>query len=639
MIDNTTPVGIPRRPRTLYRRAEPTIYEQEQSDINALGGVFYIGRFLKHFIPVKIIFPLPEKQEFLRPVIKELLKNLEAQDNIISLSVPVEDRRPYRAKRFVETFEIDRDDPQWAGGHAFMRVDYGDTKSMTAVETNNVIERVHNVMSQEKIDRVLLADYDLGLFTSNFLEKLKGIFLVSNIPIIIYSGRKWRKYATLPNCSIIADTCEAIAEVSEIEDFNDQDKMKGFSEYILSGYPNVINFVLVDSKSTTVISRYSEKQSSSRNIYSVDTEFKNPRTPVGHRALIASYLCYKGILKKYPCDWLPSAHGATAFNGAVLIDKLNQQVERIIDQNSNPLKINTVEISPAEILLYHLCLKRYTLRLKELSTGLPRIYTTNNEYKKEIQDILRQFREKTIPTSLFNSDTGHLIQKLLVYGPPGSGKSTIAESIAQILAEGSEYNIFNCNDTDLPDDPVEITKEIEKIIGGENKVVILDEIDKIKGKGMEVQQLLLPHFDNMSKSARSVAPKRESVVILICSTELEALQKKSASNLPDFYSRFSSRLTVPNLKSRPLDSAIAFSVALLDKGVNRISLQGLIAVVEKQCVDFRDVMFLVEKVAKRVHDGGIVNDQDCVHEGLEAILRVEPNVTVSIDGEPELSHS
>jgi bifunctional ADP-heptose synthase (sugar kinase/adenylyltransferase) len=231
-------------------------------------------------------------------------------------------REVYNARRFIEVSDTDFKSPQWAQGHAFIRLDSGSIEPISEKSVEEFINKtvVPQLNSETRFDCIILADYDLGLFTEHFIETFKKCIedcKCSKIPIVVYSGRKMSKYRILENCWIVVDLSEAR---DDIEENPDPQKEPSFQfGKIIKKYPDLKGLIVVGGKETAMASwECSNGWATYRPNYQ-PVDMGTYRTPLGHRGLIASYLGLKLAEGGETTSILPMAHNISNYKGAILI--------------------------------------------------------------------------------------------------------------------------------------------------------------------------------------------------------------------------------------------------------------------------------------------------------------------------------
>lgn len=647
ILDTTAPVCLPYQTRTVRRRIEPIVYQQLMDNITKLGGVFYPARFLEKFSELIVLFPQPLKGSRNNlAIINDLIAN---PNNLGIRPVEFDNIEVFEIKRFVEV-----DDPKnfnensnWAKGHAFVRLDSGDLKPVYSDKANSVIKELNDILDTNHSDLscIFLADYDLELFSPEFIDKLGRTIKekLNNIPIVIYSGKNWSKYSALwdldrcglKNCSIITECSEAEDEIRGMDGFIKSEKNKQhLFKFVVSRHPNIRNFVLVDGKRTRIASWIQEKGTSPITVFTADvsTNFITPRTPAGHRALIAAFLSLRLSENKEIINILPLAHEAARYNGAVLIGESIPQMEvnkiRCMELDhdrecgNSPNKTPPFTVLPSEILYQKLLRDNLKLRISEARTDISGYLTFDKEHKDEINacyDDLKHFR---LPQC---HNDGHIYQKLLIYGPSGCGKSALADLIKKELKDKRAKLKFNSTD-DVPIDIKEAKTKIFNYITNWNdqlnwNVYIWDEVGNLGSRTRDLQENIFTYIDRKSNMQGA-----NGVILVTTSFEED---KYSPINLPegqfpDFYKRLDRRLHVPPLEKRPFDAVYIFSSKLYNKGVREISLEILLAVTN---MSFDGTSGLIHWIEDFV-DKYVKND--CTKIDYDVFLKIKENLPFQV---------
>lgn len=600
IIDRTVPVRLPRRARTVRRRSEPTVFEQSADEASKLGGVFYVERFLS-MLPdtaTTTVFPMPIKG---RVRINDLLKASSA------LAIPVEvTREPYEATRFLELNDMSSAELERAESRGVLRVDRGDSSRYKDEEAELVLEGVKKALKSWLAAKgrpcIVLADYDLGLFTRHFIEGLRGLLPAGQeIPIVVYAGRRWRAYAALSNCHIVADTDEAVAEILDADGVVNPEEIEDNPfRYVMTRHSDLGSLFLADRESLQygkwlLVPR---EHTLRGDIYTLKPRFRSPRIPVGYRACLAASLAEAVVREYEPKDWLPGAAESAHFNGRVLAGQSDRKWIAQLRKKSSlggdkDLKREQISITAAEALNQRLSEAGFVLHLRDAETAVPGIFTMDGDLKKSIEGAIEVLKERKGQVSLFDRD--RMVSKLLMLGPPGNGKTTIAVRIGCLVAglrSKPKVNLVcDCTAKPRSQEKGGMAAHLISFVKDLNRpIAVLDEIDKIHGETGKVQRQIFKHFDNFNGVPDGRQRKKMALVILTCSRPVDSLNDPpDASHLPDLYSRFQLRITVSALTERPLDVAYILAARLFKKGVRRINLGVLLAAVERGFASVREV--------------------------------------------------
>lgn len=601
ILDITVPIAPPDRVRSALRRSEPIVYEQLREEKVVLGGMLYIGRFLRHFAAVRAIVPVSTSGLHLRSA-REKLDDLRQRGEVRGGSIEITEielpRQLYSATRFVEIGEQEVLEDVFPPGKGLLRIDSGSSYPVSPDEAKHVLEKVKDALAtwrwQGGDSFVLLADYDLGLFSHRFIRDLAKC-LPREVPVVVYAGASWRKFARCLNCWVVADTREAIAELVGFDGADDESVIKADPFSVISErYPNLRGFVLSDVKETRIA--VWKKLSVGGLVgeeYVLSTGYTSARTPAGHRALLASYLC---VDPPEPIDnWLPKAHEAARHCEAVLIDKFERS-----SHNENlglfPTEVATrsFEVPAARLFWAELWEAGLELRLADARTELEDIITRDPRLRADLRDIVERVKQGNLPQSLFASDCRCYVRKLLIVGEPGSGKTFVAFQLGALRSSRKPKKV-QCNEDQVSDAHQAVESICSTIVAKGNDVIILDEVDKFPGVSRDIQSRLLPRFDSAEG-----APVRHKLVILTASKSVKDLLD-DPQQLPDFYSRFPAVLEVPPVRERPLDSPYILGARLLKKNIYRVSLEGIVAVAGKLFNDTRAIGDLADLICSNVN--------------------------------------
>jgi hypothetical protein len=625
ILDTTAPVCLPYKTRTVRRRIEPIVYQQLNPSITRLGGIFYLGRFLSHFCnDVIALFPRPLRDP--EEKVEKLFTSMNTtHPNISRHPIRIDNREVYEAKRFVEVGDINYP-PDWAKGHAFVRLDSGSIDPMTPDQLNGVVNELEDILVKNRnhLSCIVLTDYDLGLFTPQFIERISRCVsdqIDNTIPIVVYSGRRWRKYAAFENCWIVTEASEAEDEFAGM-DIIDNPGYNEFDQFrhIAARYPSIRGFVLVDGKKSLIASWNFNRKLHSINLEAAIHIIENGtyRTPVGHRALIAAVLALQLAEEKKVIGILPKAHKIANYNGAVLIDEFSGfDTNKILgEENGIGVDINAsqsliIEISAPEIFHEQLLNDNLILRLSKAQTAVHDYYTCDEEFRENINNFVRQIKDTMFPKCTINS---HVFQKVHLWGPSGSGKSAFAELLQKQLTGSND--ILNLASPSFPKNPGEEDKAAKMIMDyiekwdndAEWNVRILDEFDKLDKIGSAVQSRV---FTDFSDKETSISKPFGLIAILtsLCSTEKQ-FKNNTSGNLSDFYSRFKqARFYVPDFAERPLDAAYLFASVLYKHEIHEVSLKGIISVVNYKFTNPRDLIQWANKLVSQNKNNGQIGDE------------------------------
>ncbi len=116
-----------------------------------------------------------------------------------------------------------------------------------------------------------------------------------------------------------------------------------------------------------------------------------------------------------------------------------------------------------------------------------------NYYRpKKLEDVVGQKHLLSVDAIFYKTITGNKIPNMIFYGPPGVGKTTVAE----IIAKNSEMKLYKLNGTTAKlDDVKAITDELNSLLNDSKILLYLDEIQYFNKKQ---QQTLLDFIENGS---------------------------------------------------------------------------------------------------------------------------------------------
>jgi DNA replication protein DnaC len=599
ILDTMNPVHLPEGNR-LLGCSEPQIYALSSEPIVAVGGVFYWTRFLKPFFgdtDIRVVFPSPNDVHHFKEFDK-LVTNLHKR------SIPW-DREIYKIQRFVE-MENPSDKPLPEFIDSIFRADQGRSYHIEKADIDAIAKELEDTCYDWLMkggvaqNFLVLADYDLGLFTRGFLKKINEI-IDKSVNIIVYARRQWRKYAEYfvkDNCTIVADLEYTIAELSDIEKLHDDDDLrKNPFRCIKSRFPRLKQFVLVDRKETRFAC-----WNQTNKIWTLPTNHRPLFTPIGYRAIVGACLCLKDCWQDIS-HYLKFAHEAARYSGHVLLDKFsNEEAKEIKKIKLESLGSNPIELHPSESFQCHLCQNKLILDISKAHTDLKDVLTANISLKSEITESLKSINNPEANSSILSlyeddSKAKYVFQKILFFGPRGSGKTYIAEQIAKTLFP-DKYVVIHCNESKR------LLEEINGHLSNKSlRLIILDEIGNIPKKGKETQKALLTMFADPPSDILSHKKDPNcdfKIIVLTCSLTREQMNKGDENNLSDFYDRFQRRFKIPALSDRPDDAAYLLAQQLLNKGIQNVSLQGLMTVVEHQFDSVREVNHLTKSVTGQI---------------------------------------
>lgn len=146
---------------------------------------------------------------------------------------------------------------------------------------------------------------------------------------------------------------------------------------------------------------------------------------------------------------------------------------------------------------------------------------TDKYRPKTLKEILGNNKEKKIIQSwVDNWKAGNPQQPLLLVGPPGIGKTTFAQAIANEFSEHIELNASDKRSQDVIKSTIGESSSSRSLFGDEYKLIIMDEVDGIHGTndrgGVKAigdiiktskHPLILIANDFYSKRLQSIKPK------------------------------------------------------------------------------------------------------------------------------------
>lgn len=608
ILDTTTPVSFPRRVRTFYRRAESVVYEQQEEEKDTLGGVFYAGRFLHGFGEVDVVFPAPTKGLGKEIADKEFQKiKGDADYRTLNPHAVEFQEAMYRARRFQEKRDRGASGVLLSPAHSFVRVDSGYVGSFHDATLTSLEEKMKESIADNPPSCILLADYDLGLFEHVFIRKVSDLVqsYAPDQPVVVYAGRRWSKFASIPNCIIVAERAEALEELSEMGGIDQNQAEEDPFTFIAARFPDIKSFVLVGGGKIQLASweKYGRTGTLRGKVFTYQEKNRSPQTPVGSRALIAAFFTlkfaqnrdYQNVIisqtqRAHRC--LHDAYEASLYNYAVLSGDFSQedannflrrcQRRRGLGHSRGipdfTVESRAIDIRLPEQLMHRIQNDGYELRLKDAETRVPGYYTTHAGLQKNVSDVYEMASKKQLPMALFDSKSKLAIQKLLITGPTGSGKTELAYAIARGL--GSEVTPekkfrLACNDikAKTPEKKAETIVQFVKQNSRDRNVLLVDEINNMV-HGRDVQGSLWERLDE----PRTEPTGRKPLVIFAGSIREREMDKDTNRNKSDFYSRLQVKIIVPPISDRPLDPVYILASMLLENGVRRASLRGLMSV-------------------------------------------------------------
>ncbi len=146
---------------------------------------------------------------------------------------------------------------------------------------------------------------------------------------------------------------------------------------------------------------------------------------------------------------------------------------------------------------------------------------TDKYRPKNLKEILGNNKEKKIiQTWIDNWKSGNPQQPLLLVGPPGIGKTTFAQAIANEFSEYIELNASDKRSQDVIKSTIGESSSSRSLFGDDYKLIIMDEVDGIHGTNdrggvraigeiikTSKHPLILIANDFYSKRLQSIKPK------------------------------------------------------------------------------------------------------------------------------------
>lgn len=641
ILDVTIPLFTPERTTSLYGRAESTVFEQLHSTIRTLGGVLYWARFLHYFLSdnLTVLMPMPNgghRHDYAVDLLKTLSKK---KVNIHQVDVRRDLASILRCIEMDPSHQpITKQFPR-----SILRVDAGHSHRFNEDEIGRIANKLYN-LNREWLSKgtspkyIVLADYNLGLFTRSFLREINKI-VDDDVSIIVYARRKWQKYAdcfTNNNCTIIADANETIAELTDSEAnlHEDEDIVENPIRCIRAKFPWIKQVVLVEKKKT-IFAEWHKKN----KIFELPNNKNSLYTPAGYRAVIAACLCIDDLINK-PEDFLSKAHFAADYGGSILNGTFSDSDAKKIKSFSSPpktlnqIKSSSIDFSPVDEFVCQFCCNGMRLELNKAITRVPGVFTADLKLKNDINDLVSRIENKSdVAISLFDISKQLFVQKILLQGGPGSGKTFLAEKIAAHVFQDVDA-ILNCNEIGANSQTVgDAAARIVDFISTKKGVAILNEINNMGNRGAEIQQSLLDKFENHNN--KMIPVKDRTVVLLTASRLGEDMSRNDEMNNPDFYTRFPYRLEIPPLVNRHADPAYILAIRLFDKGINSLSLRFIASVVVKNFSDQRKLDEFIGHVIESIPAGVCKLDDDWfrTHAGrlsLSCAISIEPTHLVAL---------
>lgn len=612
MLDTTVPVQVPTTARSLLRRSEPLVYEQRAGEKTTLGGLFYIGRFLRHFAQVELVFPL-RKGGLCGHKYPNLVRELEKENLKIHAVDSTGDC--YNATRYLESADsLLSARPDFLERRGILRIDSGTIGKLDADDSNHILGKLKSVLRNwPEPDRracVVLADYDLGVFSRKLVEDIKEL-LPPDVPVVIYTGRTWRQYADWAGATLVADTNEAIADLMLMEGMDDELAVEDSPfPHIATRFPELGGIVLVDRRQTRVGEWHCDRNEGliTGKVAALDLLKPYARTPIGHRALVAACLALARMKDSSLSAWPRVAHyAAEGSNDDILIGDIDQaRVQRVRSAFADPrplsrlpkCEIESVVCSPADLLRSQILQRGGYFPFDSARTEIPEIFTTHAAFRDDLNRFVVQIEHRDLPESTIDAEK-LVIQKLLVLGSSGVGKSFIAKKLAAKIAPQEGNLLLSFVGKDAPTKAESMAALIRQSVAAPaRRVLVLDEVDKHQN-GRKLHHQLLTLFDDDERNR--LRNWRPVLVIAACSRDMKKLTSNDQHNHRDFYTRFSARLAVPPLDQRPLDAVHACASILRTSGVRLVSLAGLCAIAEKKYANLRDVRKIATALSQHNH--------------------------------------
>jgi len=325
ILDETEKVSELKHVRTVARHSDNPYYSHGRPK-SALGGVFFIGRFLARSCSIDLVYPHPAasgKADF-----ADLVDDLARLDCMTLYPIEV-GASLFRIRRILKCYK--NDDSGIRNAETILRIESGQISVLKRQEEQRVLDEVSSVIESyqegSRCSAVVLADYDLGLFTPTFLERLGKILQneLSGVPIIVYSGKTWSKFSRLPQSYIVSDYAEALGDLERshlVEVPQSSPPASGLFPIMAENFSNLRGVVLVNSWNILAGSWRRTANEVEGQFFEILSTDERMRVPAGYRALITTCVALGVIGRRDLKETLASAHKVASHAQLHLIETL-----------------------------------------------------------------------------------------------------------------------------------------------------------------------------------------------------------------------------------------------------------------------------------------------------------------------------
>lgn len=133
-----------------------------------------------------------------------------------------------------------------AGSQQMMRVDREDIKDLNEKESNFIIQQVQKTIAENKINTIILQDYNKGVLTEQIIRQVTLIAQENDIPIVVDPKKK--HFFSYKNCTLFKPNLKEVRESIPFEAKVNLDTLKKASDYLRSQLHHQITMITLSDK-------------------------------------------------------------------------------------------------------------------------------------------------------------------------------------------------------------------------------------------------------------------------------------------------------------------------------------------------------------------------------------------------------